>query len=86
MGAKFKHDIGTEGANAEYAAHYMKDWRQSQKKSVGRGWAKAKATTAAKFSRRFNAMQNVSIMRTNAARGQCEAALIMLGVSGWQRS
>jgi hypothetical protein len=23
-----------------------------------------------KFSRRFNAMQNVSIMRTNAARGQ----------------
>ena len=64
----------------------MKDWRQSQKKSVGRGWAKAKATTAAKFSRRFNAMQNVSIMRTNAARGQCEAALIMLGVSGWQRS
>ena len=21
MGAKFKHDIGTEGANAEYAAH-----------------------------------------------------------------
>ena len=42
MGAKFKRDIGTVGANARP----MKDWRQSQKKSVGRGWAKAKATTA----------------------------------------
>ena len=34
MGAKLKHDIGTAGANAEYAAHEVKDWRQSQKKSV----------------------------------------------------
>ena len=42
MGAKLKRDIGTEGANAEYAAHEVKDWQQSQKKSVGRGWAKAK--------------------------------------------
>jgi hypothetical protein len=37
MGAKLKRDIGTEGANAEYAAHEVKDWRQSQKKSVGEG-------------------------------------------------
>ena len=82
MGAKFKRDIGTVGANARP----MKDGRQSQKKSWVEAGRRRRPLPRAKFSRRFNAMQNVSIMRTNAARGQCEAALIMLGVSGWQRS
>ena len=35
---------------------------------------------------RFNATQSGSIMWIHAARGQFEAAPIMLGVSGWQRS
>jgi hypothetical protein len=46
MGAMLKRDIGSEGANAEYAAHDVKDWKQPQRNSEGRGWANAKATTA----------------------------------------
>jgi hypothetical protein len=44
--AQLRHDIGTEGANADYAAHDVKDWKQPQRKEEGRGWAKAKATTS----------------------------------------
>ena len=44
--AQLKHNLGTEGAKAEYAAHDVKDWRQPQRKEEGRGWAKAKATTS----------------------------------------
>jgi hypothetical protein len=38
--AQLRHNIGMEGANADYAAHDDKDWRQPQRKSEGRGWAK----------------------------------------------
>ena len=35
-----KHNLGTEGANADYAAHDVEDWKQPQKKSEGYCWAK----------------------------------------------
>ena len=41
--AQLKHNLGTEGAKADYAAHDVKDWKQPQRKKEGRGWAKAKA-------------------------------------------
>jgi hypothetical protein len=44
--AQLKHNLGTEGANADYRASDVKDWGQPQRKEEGRGWAKAKATTA----------------------------------------
>lgn len=34
-----RHSLGTEGANADYAAHDDKDWKQPQRKSEGRGFA-----------------------------------------------
>ena len=43
---ELKHNLGTEGANADYAAHDDKDWKQPQRKEEGRGWAKAKGTTS----------------------------------------
>jgi hypothetical protein len=36
-----KHNLGTEGANADYAAHDAKNWEQPQRKEEGRGWTKA---------------------------------------------
>ncbi len=36
--AQLKHNLGTEGANADYRAHDVKDWKQPQRKSEGRGW------------------------------------------------
>ena len=39
--AQLRHDLGTEGANADYAAHDVEDWKQPQKQEEGRGWAKA---------------------------------------------
>ena len=45
MGAQLKHNLGTEGANANYAAHDVEDWKQPQRKEEGRGWTKAKADT-----------------------------------------
>ncbi len=44
--AQLKHNLGTEGANADYAAQDVKDWKQPQRKDEGRGWAKAKPTTS----------------------------------------
>jgi len=44
--AQLKQNLGTDGANADYAAHDAKDWEQPQRKEEGRGWAKAKATTS----------------------------------------
>jgi len=44
--AQLKHNLGTEGANADYRAHDVEDWNQPQRKEEGRGWAKAKATTS----------------------------------------
>jgi hypothetical protein len=37
--SQLRHDIGTERANADYAANDVEDWRQPQRKSEGRGWA-----------------------------------------------
>ena len=45
---KAKHNLGTEGANADFAAHDVEDWKQPQKKSEGDGWAKPVNPEAAK--------------------------------------
>ena len=42
--AQLKHNLGTEGANADYAAHNVKDWKQPQRKEEGRGWTKDSVT------------------------------------------
>ena len=34
-----KHNLSTEGANVDYAAHDVKEWKQPQKSEEGRGWA-----------------------------------------------
>jgi hypothetical protein len=40
-------NLSSESAAADYNKHDDKDnWRQPQRKEEGRGWAKAKATTA----------------------------------------
>jgi hypothetical protein len=33
--AQLKHNLGTHGANADYAAHDVKDWKQPQRKEEG---------------------------------------------------
>ena len=35
--AQLKHNLDTEGANADYAAHDVKDWKQPQRKDEGPG-------------------------------------------------
>ena len=43
---QLRHDIGTEGAAKDFKGDWSDDWQMPQCKSEGRGWAKAKATTA----------------------------------------
>ena len=43
-----KHNLGTEGANDDYAAHDVEDWKQPQRKSEGDCWAKRVNPVAAR--------------------------------------
>ena len=42
-----KHSVGTEGAIADFKAGDVKDWKQPQRKSEGRGWAPMDKVTQA---------------------------------------
>lgn len=42
--AQLKHNLGTEGANADHASQDVKDWKQRQKQAEGRDWTKASVT------------------------------------------
>jgi hypothetical protein len=44
--AQARHDVGTEGANKDYAAGDVKDWKQPQRMAEGCGYAPMDAVTA----------------------------------------
>ncbi len=44
--AQFRHDLSGEGCAKDYAARDVKDWKQPQRKSEGRGYAPMDAVTA----------------------------------------